>query len=179
MRFQKYFLSGGSNCFISRKIFQSSLHNTWNKMLRANFDTKDSNDFPSHSDKTWCIFGKHSHFAKSVLSDRKNASTSTTQSPPNSISLVPLRHMLFFSHFLSSELCSFDFKSVFPIVSLENTRKRVLGWWRLAKLQWSQWASAEALSLCECSQRLFIYCRDAGLCREIRKPHCVSSLQRL
>lgn len=71
MRFQKYFLSGGSNCFISRKIFQSSLQNSWNKMLRSNFDTKDSNDFPSHSDKTWCIFGKHPHFAKSVLSDRK------------------------------------------------------------------------------------------------------------
>lgn len=88
-------------------------------------------------------------------------------------------HPIFSPHIFLTELCSSGFKSVFPIVSSANTRKNILGWWRLAKLQPSQWASAEALALCELSQRLFIYCRDAGLCREVRKPQCVSSLQRL
>jgi len=149
-------------------------------MLHSNFDTKGSSGFSQHSDKTWCIFGKCSHFAKSLLSHRK-------MHQPAPLSHLRIQFHLFhwctcyffFSYFLSTELCSLDFKSVFPIVSLENTGKEVFGWCRLAKLQQSQWASAEALALCECSQRLFIYCRDAGLCREVRKPHCLSSLQRL
>lgn len=88
---------------------------------------------------------------------QKNPSTSTSQSPLNSISFLQLLHMIFFfPHFLLTELCSLDFKSVFPIVSLENARERVLGWWRLAELQPSGWGSAEALALCESSQRLFM-----------------------
>lgn len=147
-------------------------------MLYARLDTKGSNDFPQHSDKTWFIFVKCSHFANQYYQPEESINQHHSVTSGFDFICSTAAHT-FFSHFLSTELCSLDFKSVFPIVSLENTRKKVLGWWRLAKLQPSQWASAEALALCECSQRLFIYCRDAGLCGEVTNPQCVSSLKRL
>lgn len=48
-----------------------NLHCRIAKTLYPNVDTKGSKGFPQYSDKTWCVFGKCSHFEKSVLSDRK------------------------------------------------------------------------------------------------------------
>lgn len=173
---ERYLLQEDQTAFFPRFF---NLHCRIAKTLYPNVDTKGSKGFPQYPDKTWCVLGKCSHFEKSVLSDRKMHQSAWLC---HLWILFHLFHccMSYFSPpIFLTELCSSGFKSVFPIVSSENTRKNILGWWRLAKLQPSQRASAEALALCELSQRLFIYCRDAGFCREVRKSQCVSSLQRL
>lgn len=68
-------------------------------MLYASLDTKGSNDFPQHSDKTWFIFVKCSHFAKSVLSARKKHQPAL------------LRHLWVWFHLF--HCCTYFFSSLF------------------------------------------------------------------
>lgn len=107
-----------------------------------------------------------------IFVGKKNASSQPHSGPRNldPACSTAVHARVFFSHFLSIELCSSDFKSAFPIVSLENTRKKGSRLVEAGRAPAKSMGSAEALALCEGSQRLFMCCRDAGLCRAGNLP---------